>query len=101
MIFTRNVTIFAITKNVDMMKSPHACKNIYGLIGYPLVHSFSRDFFNQKFMAEDIDAQYINFEIEDIGQLMEVIAEYPNLNGLNVTARPVQGSGHTAAGLPR
>ena len=69
-----------------MMKSPHACKNIYGLIGYPLVHSFSRDFFNQKFMAEGIDAQYINFEIEDIGQLMEVIAEYPNLNGLNVTA---------------
>ena len=68
------------------MKSPHSCKNIYGLIGYPLVHSFSRDFFNQKFMAEDIDAQYINFEIEDIGQLMEVIAEFPNLNGLNVTA---------------
>jgi len=68
------------------MKSPHACKHIYGLIGYPLVHSFSRDFFNQKFMAEDIDAQYVNFEIEDIGQLMEVIAEYPNLNGLNVTA---------------
>jgi shikimate dehydrogenase len=68
------------------MKSPHACKYIYGLIGYPLVHSFSRDFFNQKFIAEDIDAQYINFEIEDIGQLMEIIAEYPNLNGLNVTA---------------
>ena len=70
-----------------MMKSPHACKNIYGLIGYPLVHSFSRDFFNQKFMAEDIDAQYINFEIEDIGQLMEVIAEYPNLNGLPRTRK--------------
>ena len=68
------------------MKSPHACKHIYGLIGYPLVHSFSRDFFNQKFLTEGIDAQYINFEIEDIGQLMEVIAEYPNLNGLNVTA---------------
>ena len=68
------------------MKSPHACKHIYGLIGYPLVHSFSRDFFNQKFMAENIDAQYVNFEIMDIGQLMEVIAEYPNLKGLNVTA---------------
>lgn len=68
------------------MKSPHAFKHIYGLIGFPLVHSFSQDFFNQKFMAEGIDAQYINFEIQDIGQLMEVIAEYPNLNGLNVTA---------------
>ena len=68
------------------MKSPLDCKNIYGLIGYPLVHSFSRDFFNQKFLAEDIDAQYLNFEIEDLGGLMEIIAEYPNLNGLNVTA---------------
>ena len=68
------------------MKSPHACKHIYGLIGNPLVHSFSRDFFNQKFLDEGIDAQYINFELEDIGQLMEVIAEYPNLSGLNVTA---------------
>ncbi len=68
------------------MKSPLDCKYLYGLIGYPLVHSFSRDFFNRKFVAEDIDAQYINFEIPDIGMLMEVIAEYPNLNGLNVTA---------------
>ena len=68
------------------MKSPLDYKNLYGLIGYPLGHSFSRDYFNHKFIAEDIDAQYINFEIEDIGQLMEVIAEYPNLNGLNVTA---------------
>lgn len=68
------------------MKSPLDCKYLYGLIGYPLVHSFSRDFFNRKFLAEDIDAQYINFEIGDLGQLMEVIAEYPNLNGLNVTA---------------
>ena len=68
------------------MKSPLDCKYLYGLIGYPLVHSFSRDFFNRKFLAEDIDAQYINFEIADLGQLMEVISEYPNLNGLNVTA---------------
>lgn len=68
------------------MKSPLDCKHLYGLIGYPLVHSFSLDFFNQKFDAENIDAQYINFEIQDLGLLMEIIAEYPNLNGLNVTA---------------
>ncbi|MBR1882887.1 MAG: shikimate dehydrogenase [Muribaculaceae bacterium] len=59
---------------------------IYGLIGYPLSHSFSIDYFNQKFQAEGIDAQYLNFEIEDANQLMELIAEYPNLDGLNVTA---------------
>lgn len=68
------------------MKSPLDCKHLYGLIGYPLVHSFSMDFFNEKFSAEDIDAQYINFEIDDLGLLWEIIAEYPNLNGLNVTA---------------
>jgi shikimate dehydrogenase len=68
------------------MKSPHQYTSLYGLIGYPLVHSFSRDFFNRKFEAEGIDALYLNFEIQDIGQLMEVIARYPNLRGLNVTA---------------
>jgi len=68
------------------MKTPLACRNLYGLIGYPLSHSFSREYFNNKFTAEDIDAQYINFEIEDVGQMMEIIAEYPNLDGLNVTA---------------
>ena len=77
---------FCNTLKEGIMKSPHDCKYIYGLIGYPLVHSFSLDYFNQKFLAEDIDAQYINFEIENLGLLMEIIAEYPNLNGLNVTA---------------
>lgn len=68
------------------MKSPLDYKHLYGLIGNPLIHSFSMDFFNEKFEAEDIDAQYINFEIEDLSLLYEIIAEYPNLNGLNVTA---------------
>ena len=68
------------------MDSPVDCKYLYGLIGYPLAHSFSRDFFNSKFLAEDIDAHYVNFEISDISQLNDVIAEYPNLCGLNVTA---------------
>lgn len=68
------------------MKSPQQYARLYGLIGCPLVHSFSRDYFNRKFEAEGIDAHYLNFEIQDIGQLMEVIARYPNLAGLNVTA---------------
>ena len=60
-------------------------KKIYGLIGYPLGHSFSQRYFNQKFEAENIDAEYINFELPDIGDLMEVFAENPTLSGLNVT----------------
>ena len=58
---------------------------IYGLIGKSLYHSFSMDFFNQKFIAEEIDAMYINFEIDEIGDLMTIFSQYSNLNGLNVT----------------
>lgn len=58
---------------------------LYGLIGYPLGHSFSQDYFNKMFESEGIDAKYINFELPDIGDLMEAIAQYPNLRGLNVT----------------
>ena len=58
---------------------------IYGLIGFPLVHSFSRNYFNRKFEAEGIDAEYVNFEIDDIGHLMEIFSECPQLAGLNVT----------------
>lgn len=60
-------------------------ERIYGLIGYPLSHSFSKIYFNQKFEAEGINARYVNFELPDIGDLMEVFAEYPEIDGLNVT----------------
>lgn len=60
-------------------------EKIYGLIGFPLTHSFSQNFFNQKFEAEGIIAKYLNFELPDIGDLMEVVSEYPTLSGLNVT----------------
>ena len=58
---------------------------LYGLIGFPLGHSFSQDYFNQKFEAENIDARYINFEIPAISDLKNVLARNHNLNGLNVT----------------
>ena len=57
----------------------------YGLIGYPLGHSFSRDFFNEKFRNEGIDAEYVNFEIPDISRFPEILTENPDLRGLNVT----------------
>jgi shikimate dehydrogenase len=57
----------------------------YGLIGYPLGHSFSISYFNQKFADEGIDARYENFEISSIDQLQEVLDTNPNLKGLNVT----------------
>lgn len=57
----------------------------YGLIGFPLSHSFSRRFFTAKFEAESIDAEYLNFEISDISLLPAVIQENPGLIGFNVT----------------
>ena len=57
----------------------------YGIIGYPLGHSFSRGFFTEKFAREGIDAQYLNFEIPDAGMLLDVLRENPELRGLNVT----------------
>ena len=57
----------------------------YGLIGYPLGHSFSISYFNQKFEDENINAVYENFEIDSIDQLTEIIDRNPNLCGLNVT----------------
>ena len=57
----------------------------YGLIGYPLGHSFSISYFNQRFADEGINAKYINFEIPSIDELPVVLAKHPELKGLNVT----------------
>ena len=57
----------------------------YGLIGYPLGHSFSISYFNQRFQDEGIDAVYENFEIPAIEALDEIINTNPELRGLNVT----------------
>lgn len=57
----------------------------YGLLGYPLGHSFSRAFFNNKFAEEGIDAEYLNFEMPSVEQLPLLLSEHPRLRGLNVT----------------
>lgn len=57
----------------------------YGIIGNPLGHSFSKGFFTEKFAREGIDAEYLNFQIPEIGKLTEVLQENPELRGINVT----------------
>ena len=57
----------------------------YGLIGYPLGHSFSISYHNQRFADEGINARYYNFEIPTIDDLAAVISKNPELKGLNVT----------------
>jgi shikimate dehydrogenase len=59
---------------------------IFGLIGYPLSHSFSKKYFTEKFLSEGINGcQYDLFPIEDITLLPALIAAHPQLEGLNVT----------------
>lgn len=57
----------------------------YGLIGYPLEHSFSGAYFAEKFRRENIHARYDNFPIRQVDQLRELIRKQPMLEGLNVT----------------
>ena len=57
----------------------------YGLLGYPLGHSFSRNYFMKKFQEENIDAEYVNFELEDINDIKGIIEKSGNLKGFNVT----------------
>ena len=57
----------------------------YGLIGYPLGHSFSRGYFTNYFGREGIEAEYKNFELPSIEQLAEVLQTEPTLQGFNVT----------------
>ena len=56
----------------------------FGLIGFPLGHSFSKKFFSEKFDNENIDAQYDLFELKNINEFSVLIGN-TELNGLNVT----------------
>ena len=58
----------------------------FGLIGYPLSHSFSKKFFSEKFEKENtLDCAYENFPISEISQFPELLQQYPDLLGINVT----------------
>ena len=57
----------------------------YGLIGFPLGHSFSVPYFSDKFTKEGIDAVYKNFPLEDISDFESLVSSEPDLAGLNVT----------------
>jgi shikimate dehydrogenase len=57
----------------------------FGLIGYPLSHSFSQGYFSDKFKKEDIEARYLNFPIASINDFKGLLDQHPYLAGLNVT----------------
>lgn len=58
---------------------------LYGIIGYPLAHSFSPAYFNARFASLSIDAVYKAFPLTDVNQLPALLAAHPQLSGLSVT----------------
>src|ERR1035437_2206457 len=65
------------------MKNPEMKK--FGLLGFPLSHSFSKGYFMEKFRKESIDAVYENFALPSITEFPSLIRSAPLLAGLNVT----------------
>src|SRR5438477_1931761 len=59
---------------------------LYGLIGFPLAHSFSKKYFTEKFQRENLsECSYENFPIENISEFLSLMKSYPDLQGLNIT----------------
>ena len=59
---------------------------LFGLIGYPLTHSFSEKYFTKKFEQEGLtDCRYTLFPISIIHELPGILNTHPELEGLNVT----------------
>ncbi len=59
---------------------------LYGIIGYPLGHSFSKDYFLKKFEKENIqDAGFETFEMKGLSDFRQLIMEKEYLSGISVT----------------
>lgn len=69
--------------SVDM-EDKRDSKMIFGLIGYPLGHSFSQAFFTEKFLREGIDAEYRLWSLPTLDSL-DALKETEGLRGFNVT----------------
>lgn len=63
----------------------NANKHIYGLLGKSLAHSFSKTYFTEKFNELGLNAEYLNFELNDINEFSRLLNFDENLKGLNVT----------------
>lgn len=58
---------------------------LYGLLGYPLGHSFSAKYFAEKFAKKGIDATYKNFEFAEVADAVAYLLQQDDLQGFNVT----------------
>ena len=59
--------------------------NTYGIVGYPLGHSFSKKYFCEKFEKLKLDAEFLNFELPNIQDLTDILTQQSDLKGFCVT----------------
>ncbi|MBI9068169.1 MAG: shikimate dehydrogenase [Salinivirgaceae bacterium] len=59
--------------------------DIYGLVGFPLGHSFSKKYFSKKFSSLNLRAEYRNFEIDCIEKFPQIFEGNDTIKGLNIT----------------
>ena len=59
---------------------------VYGLIGHPLGHSFSKAYFTAKFEREGLDCRYENFDLLAVEEVTELFHSHTEIMGCNVTA---------------
>ena len=57
----------------------------FGLIGHPLSHSFSKAYFDNKFKNECLECFFVNFDIEKLESIKDIIIQYPDLQGFTIT----------------
>ena len=57
----------------------------FGLIGHPLSHSFSKAYFDNKFKNERLECFFVNFDIEKLESIKDIIIQYPDLQGFTIT----------------
>lgn len=85
---TRSAFTWIKNKTHDLL---HASKEQFtmrqfGLIGFPLSHSFSKKYFTRKFEKEGIvDCSYELYPLSSIDELPALLHEHPGIEGLNVT----------------
>lgn len=57
----------------------------FGILGYPLDHTYSPAYYNERFKRQAIEAEYLKFELEHIADFPFLLSQYPDLCGFNVT----------------
>ena len=58
---------------------------MYGLLGRKLGHSFSKEYFTDKFSKLNLNDSYVNIELDDVSEIISFVKENKDLKGFNVT----------------